>query len=151
MMAVCDLEHPPEQAPAVRLKLAPTTQTADSGRMPAGPDLVDVGEIGQVSGPSSRGNELAVRFRRHFLLRADQLSVAETERAADERTRPARRLKRSQVGHRTEAGPARAAGARSKRSPGVSFSARATGLIRVGPLQTVTPAPNLAIGHLTEV
>jgi len=82
MMASADLEHPTPLSigARVRLKRPPEyLKTADSRPMLRPPDLVDVGEIGQVMALKP-GNELAVRFRRgSFLLRADQLSIAETE------------------------------------------------------------------------
>lgn len=82
MMASADSEPPIPLAVGarVRLRLPPDyLKTADSRPMLRPPDLVDLGEIGQVMGLQPR-DELAVRFRRGtFLLRADQLTVAEAE------------------------------------------------------------------------
>lgn len=58
----------------------PFLKTADPMPMLRPPDLVDAGEIGQVTALRAL-DQLAVRFRRGtFLLRADQLSSAEAER-----------------------------------------------------------------------
>ena len=65
----------------VRLNGSPAfLKTADPMPMLRPPDLVDAGEIGQVTGLRAL-DQLAVRFRRGtFLLRADQLITAEAER-----------------------------------------------------------------------
>jgi hypothetical protein len=65
----------------VRLNGSPAfLKTADPMPMLRPPDLVDAGEIGQVTGLRAL-DQLAVRFRRGtFLLGADQLISAEAER-----------------------------------------------------------------------
>jgi hypothetical protein len=64
----------------VRLNGSPAfLKTADPMPMLRPPDLVDTGEIGQVTGLRAL-DQLTVRFRRGtFLLRADQLISAEAE------------------------------------------------------------------------